>query len=274
LALQAMRAAAGPETMLGIVLDPQPIEAASALPADVDAVRRADGMRNRLFLEPILRGGYPKDVVEDMAGSVDLAFIEPEDEGIIATPIDILGVNYYRPTVIAAASGARGSNGGFGQVGRPPWPGAERITSVPRPGPRTSMGWEIDARSLGALLGRIGRTYGPVGLFVTENGAAYDDTVGPDGQVDDHDRIEYLDQHIRAALAAAAAGADLRGFFVWSLMDNFEWSEGYARRFGLVYVDYPSQRRIPKSSARWYRGVIDDGGPSDGASRARFGGPP
>jgi beta-glucosidase len=230
-------------------------------------------MRNRLFLDPILRGGYPKDVVEDLAGSVDLGFIEPEDEGIIATPIDILGVNYYRPTAIAAASDPRAADGGFGQVGRPPWPGADRIISVPRPGPRTSMGWEIDARSLGALLGRIGGTYGPVPLFVTENGAAYDDVVGPDGQVDDRDRIGYLDQHIRAALAAAAGGADIRGFFVWSLMDNFEWSEGYARRFGLVYVDYPTQRRIPKSSARWYRRVIEDGGPSDGALTAWLGGP-
>jgi beta-glucosidase len=237
----------------------------------VDAARRADGMRNRLFLDPVLRGGYPKDVVDDLAAEMDLGFVEPDDEGIIAAPIDILGVNYYRPTVIAAASGSQGSDGGFGEVGRPPWPGAERITSVPRPGPRTSMGWDIDAPSLTALLRHIADRYGPVPLYVAENGAAFDDEVRPEGRVDDKGRIGYLDQHVRAALAAGANGVDLRGFFVWSLMDNFEWSEGYARRFGLVYVDYPTQRRIPKDSAHWYGQVIGDGGPTDVASETWLG---
>jgi beta-glucosidase len=130
------------------------------------------------------------------------------------------------------------------------------------------MGWEIRASSLRDLLLSVRRTYGDVPLYVTENGAAYHDSVGPDGTVDDPRRIEYLDAHIRAALEAAAEGVDLRGYFVWSLLDNFEWSEGFDRRFGLVYVDYATQRRIPKRSARWYARVIQDGGPSDEALRA------
>jgi beta-glucosidase len=272
LAVQAIRAAAGPKVMVGIVLDPQPIEAASQQPADLEAARRVDGMRNRLFLDPILRGHYPPDVLDDLSSTVDLGFIRPGDEPCIATPIDVLGINYYRPTTVAATPDDRGGDGGSGHAALPPWPGAERAMTVAQPLPRTAMGWEIRASSLRDLLVGLRRAYGDVPLFVTENGAAYEDSVGPDGVVDDRARIDYLDQHIRAALEAVEAGVDLRGFFVWSLLDNFEWSEGYARRFGLVYVDYPTQRRILKSSAHWYRQVIREGGPTDATLRPRAGG--
>jgi beta-glucosidase len=124
------------------------------------------------------------------------------------------------------------------------------------------MGWEIDANGLTELLVRIRRSYPSIPLLVTENGAAYDDRLAEGGRIHDPERIEYLDRHLRAVLRAMEAGVDVRGYFVWSLLDNFEWAEGYARRFGLVYVDYPTQRRIPKDSAAWYRAVIANGGPA------------
>ncbi len=267
LAVQAIRATAGDGTMVGIVLDSQPVEAASPLAADLDAARRVDGIRNRLFLDAILRARYPEDVLEDLWAAQDLGFIRSGDNATIGEPVDMIGLNYYRPTTVAATADGRGGDGATGE-GRPPWPGAERAVGVARPGPRTDMGWEIRASCLRDLLLSVRRTYGDIPLYVTENGAAYRDSLGPDGAVDDRARIEYLDAHIRCALEAAAAGVDLRGYFVWSLLDNFEWTEGFDRRFGLVYVDYPTQRRIPKRSARWYGRVIHDGGPSDEALRA------
>src|SRR5205823_5314600 len=123
--------------------------------------------------------------------------------------------------------------------------------------PRTAMGWEVDPSGLTELLIGIRRTYPPLPIVVTENGAAYEDQLTEEGRVHDRDRIAFLDGHIRAAQAAIQEGVDLRGYFVWSLLDNFEWAEGYSKRFGLVHVDYQTQRRIPKDSAGWYRQVIE-----------------
>jgi beta-glucosidase len=117
------------------------------------------------------------------------------------------------------------------------------------------MGWEIDPSGLYDVLRRVTADYGPVPIYVTENGAAFADVPGPDGEVADPARVDFLDRHFRAARQAIDDGVDLRGYFVWSLLDNFEWAFGYSKRFGLVYVDYATQRRIPKSSARWYAGV-------------------
>jgi beta-glucosidase len=127
---------------------------------------------------------------------------------------------------------------------------------IRRPYPTTELGWEVDPLGLEQLLVRLHREYPSTPILITENGAAYGDHVTSTGGVHDEDRIRFLEQHFRAARRAMAAGADLRGYFVWSFLDNFEWAEGYASRFGLVYVDYETQARLPKDSALWYRGVI------------------
>jgi beta-glucosidase len=236
-----------PAAEIGVALNVEPYRAASDDEADVAAARLADGMQNRIFLEPILAGRYPVDVLDHLAGLVDLDHIRPGDERTISAPIDVLGVNYYRPGRVGAER-----NGHL--RGWSAWPGDERIVVVPQDAPHTSMGWPVDASGLSELLGRLHREYG-LPMIVTENGAAFDDVLHGDG-VHDDDRISYLEQHVRAAHGAIEQGVDLRGYFVWSLLDNFEWSEGYAKRFGLVYVDYATQRRIPKDSAGWYRDVI------------------
>jgi beta-glucosidase len=178
-----------------------------------------------------------------------------EDLAAIATPIDLLGVNYYRRWVVAARPGRP-------RLGGPPspWVAAGDVEFVASDRPRTDLGWEIDPSGLDELLLRLHRDYPSLPLYVTENGAAFDD--GPDagGRVPDLARIRFLDGHLRAAHRAIQGGVDLRGYFVWSLLDNFEWAEGYASRFGIVYVDFPTQRRLPKDSALWYREAIARGG--------------
>jgi beta-glucosidase len=142
----------------------------------------------------------------------------------------------------------------------PEYPTAEDALFVPRDGPRTANGWSVDAGGLLDLLLWLHRSYPPVPLAVTENGAAFDDYADPEGRVHDGERVRFLQEHFRAAHQALAQGVDLIGYFVWSLLDNFEWAEGYSKRFGLVYVDYPTQRRLLKDSAHWYRDVIQRGG--------------
>jgi beta-glucosidase len=141
------------------------------------------------------------------------------------------------------------------------WPGSEDVRFLKRGVPVTAMDWEIDAPGLVETLTRVHRDYPTLPLFVTENGAAFEDTVDADGAVRDPDRVAYLDAHLRACREAIALGVPLGGYFAWSLMDNFEWAHGYSKRFGMVYVDYPTQRRIPKSSAEWYAGVTRRNGP-------------
>jgi beta-glucosidase len=140
-----------------------------------------------------------------------------------------------------------------------PWPGSDHVRFVPGGLPVTGMGWEIDEQGLLEVLRRVAADYPAVPLFITENGAAFDDEFGPDGTVEDADRLAYVERHLRACHAAITAGVPLRGYFAWSLMDNFEWTWGYTKRFGLVHVDFASQRRSPKRSAMWYSGVIKQG---------------
>jgi beta-glucosidase len=253
-AARAMRAlAAGPR--LGINLNLDPVTPASAAPADQDAARRIDGLYNRLFLDPLFQGRYPADVLEDLAGLGGLERAGDADLEAVAAPLDLLGVNYYRRWTVAARPGRP-------RLGGPPspWVAAGDVEFVARDRPRTALGWEIDPSGLDELLLRLHRDYPSLPLYVTENGAAFDDGVDQQGRVRDPDRVRFLDGHLRAVHRAIEGGADLRGYFVWSLLDNFEWAEGYGPRFGIVYVDFPTQRRLPKDSARWYRDVIARGG--------------
>jgi beta-glucosidase len=234
LATQAMRAARA-DRRLGITLNLYPVSALSDQPGDVDAARRIDGLQNRMFLGPLFGDGYPADVRDDLAAVTDFGFVRDGDRTDIAAALDFLGVNYYTRHV----------------VGQGPYPGSQLAAFSGRDLPQTAMGWEVDSAGFTEVLERAGRE-SALPIYVMENGAAYDDLVGPDGSVDDPERIDYLRAHIDAGAAARRAGVDLRGYFVWSLLDNFEWARGYAKRFGLVYVDRDTQRRVPKASARWY----------------------
>ncbi len=245
--LAAIRAAR-PDARAGITLNLYSVVPASAAPEDVDAARRIDGLANRLFLEPILTGSYPADVLEDL-GERDWFGTNATDRDLaaIAAPIDFLGVNYYsRHTTAAGGSPTvRSSN-----------PGSETVRFVDTGAPRTQMGWEIHPDGLLDVLAMANALAPNLPLYITENGSAYPDKVESDGTVDDPDRLAYLRSHLDAARRAIAEGLPLRGYFAWSLMDNFEWAWGFSRRFGLVYVDYATQRRIPKSSARWLAALL------------------
>jgi beta-glucosidase len=228
-----------PGAQVGIVLNLHPQTPASSSAADRAAAWQADGVVNRWFLDPLAARGYPADIVEHYGRPMD--FVQAGDLEAIATPLDFLGVNYYTRGI------ARSSV----------VPEAENEPRTIFPGPEhTEMGWEVYPEGLFQLLGRVHFDYRFPSLYVTESGAAYPDGIGPDGRVDDPARVAYLKSHFARAARAIAAGVPLRGYFAWSLMDNFEWAHGYSKRFGLVYVDYATQRRILKTSAHWYRQVI------------------
>jgi len=218
--------------------------------AATNAVRRIDGLGNRLFLDPLFRGRYPADVRRDTAALTDWGFVRDGDLDTIGAPIDLLGINYYTPTLVDAGVAAPGPS---------PWPACGNVEFVPQPGPATAMGWAIDAQGLRNVVHRVHDEYAPIPLMITENGAAFDDELGVDGVRDD-ERISYLRDHLAVVHEALTHGVDLRGYFVWSLLDNFEWTYGYAKRFGIVHVDYPTQRRVWKDSAHWYRQVIRTNG--------------
>jgi beta-glucosidase len=247
LAVSRLRATR-PGSEIGIVLNVEPHLAASDSPEDVAAATLADGLHNRIFLEPVLRGRYPDDVLDHLATRVDLGHIHDGDLAVISAPLDVLGVNFYRPTMIAARS--EPAPGGWTA-----WPGDEMTEAVPQEREHTAMGWPVVPEEFENLLLRLGAEYRGLPLIVTENGAAYDDRLER-GVVRDTERIAYLDSHLHALHRALEAGVDVRGYFVWSLLDNFEWSEGYSKRFGIVYIDYETLERIPKASARWYSRLI------------------
>ncbi|MEU3274988.1 GH1 family beta-glucosidase [Saccharomonospora sp. NPDC006951] len=238
----------------GVTLNLFPVSAADpADPGDIDAARRIDGLQNRLFLDPLLRGEYPGDVLADLEPYGLGGAIRPGDLTAISAPIDLLGVNYYRDLNVSAVPDEKS--------GLPSeWVGAEYVGFPERGLPKTASGWDINAGELTGLLVRLQERYGPIPLYITENGVAFGDEQGQEGIVEDTDRIAFIEQHLRAAHAAVEKGVDLRGYFYWSAMDNFEWAEGYAKRFGLVHVDFATQRRTPKASASWYSRVIADNG--------------
>ena len=254
LAARAVRAVMAPTSSVGITLNLSPARPASGSPADVEAAARVDGYANRWFLEPVLRSGYPEDTADLLRPLVGEAHVRPDDMATVHAPLDFLGVNYYFCHTVAAAPGPPGP-------GNRPFPDFLRAWERPDPAvPVTGKGWPIQPEGLTQLLSRVDADYGHPPLYVTENGAAFPDYVGPDGAVNDPERTDYLDRHLRAAHDAIAAGVDLRGYFCWSLMDNFEWADGYSQRFGLVWVDFKTQERIPKSSALWYAGVVSRNG--------------
>ncbi|RJK95386.1 GH1 family beta-glucosidase [Vallicoccus soli] len=246
LAVERMRSAAHPDDRFGIVLNLQPVEPATPSGADADAVRRVDGMHNRVFLDPLFRAAYPEDVVADLAPVADLAHVRDGDLQTIARPLDFLGLNYYNPLVVGAPEG--GPAHVPGPQGRGPYVGSHGVRMLDLGRPRTAMGWEVDPAGLTTILTRLQREYAVPPLYITENGAAYDDEV-VEGKVHDAERVSYLRAHLAAALDAVDAGVDLRGYFAWSLLDNFEWALGYSKRFGIVRVDYDTLERTPKDSA-------------------------
>jgi beta-glucosidase len=253
LGVRAVRAAL-PTAQTSLVLNTSVMRSVSSDPADQDAARRLDGLLNRLFLDPVLRGAYPADVQIDTAPITDWSFVRDGDLDVISTPIDVLGINYYNPTLAGAARSPADASR------MAAWPGCEDVVLHPIPGPVTAMDWPVDPDGLREILVRLRREYGNPPVFVAENGAAYPDQVAPDGAVHDPERIAYIREHLTAVHEALAEGVDLRGYFVWSLLDNFEWAAGYAKRFGLVHIDYETQRRTWKDSAHWYREVIAGGG--------------
>ena len=264
-AVQALRER-DPGLELGLTLnftEMQPQDPASA--GDRDAARRLDGLANRFFVEPLTRGAYPEDVLEDLGELWPQDLVHDGDLADISTPIDVLGVNFYTGSMVtgpdpeAAPEAARQARA---YDAPSPNVGSEHVVVVRRGTPVTDMGWEIRPQALRDLLLWLQRDHtGPAGtrLYVTENGAAMPDDPDGTGFVDDQDRVAYLDGHLRAVHEAIQGGADVRGYFVWSLMDNYEWAYGYTRRFGIVRVDYDTQERTPKASARWFADVAGSG---------------
>ncbi len=250
LALERLRATA-PAAEHGVVLNFTPAYPATDAEADVAAARRHETENHESFLAPLLGGAYPPELHQHwrlpvVAGDLD----------VISRPMDFLGVNYYTRCLVADVPGA-------------PWPA---LSTVPSHGtPHTALGWEVYPDALAELLQRLSRRTG-LPLYVTENGAAYDDvtpeSAAQDGVLPDPERVAYYQQHLAAVARAVAAGADVRGYFAWSLLDNFEWAFGYTKRFGIVHVDFDSQRRTPKRSAVYLGELAAALGTADQATRS------
>jgi len=223
------------DAQVGITLNLAHAYAASDTPEDEAAAWRVDGEGNRWFLDPIYRGAYPADLLERNETVAPL--VQDGDLDAIGAPLDFLGVNNYFRFVVSATD-----NG----------PRIERNPEAQE----TDMGWEVYPDGLHRLLVRVAHDYAPPAIYVTENGAAFGDVRGHDGRVHDPERTAYIASHIEAVSRAVADGAPVKGYFVWSLLDNFEWAFGYSKRFGIVYVDYPTLERVPKDSFYWYRDSI------------------
>jgi beta-glucosidase len=235
--------ASGQAGRIGPVLSLSPTYPASDREADAVAARGSDGYTNRWFLDAIVRGGYPADMLElfeRLTGP--LTSIQPGDPDVVGTPVDFLGINYYTRRVIAAGT----ADGGL------PWTVQPASADVPH----TDTGWEMTPECLTELLIRVRTDYDDPPILVTENGAVFLDQPDPAGRTADDGRVRFLHEHVDAVVAAMDAGVRVEGYFHWSLLDNFEWAEGFRSRFGLVHVDYPSGRRLIKDSGRAYAALI------------------
>ena len=225
-----------PQAKVGISLSLHPLRAASDSAADQAAALRHDGLRYRWFLDPLYGRGYPADTLATIGDAAPAVL--PGDMDAIAVATDFLGVNYYFPETIADAPGHG--------------PLSVKVVEAPDR-QRTALGWEIAPEGMSELLLRIEQEYRPGPIYITENGSCFDDAVGADGEIDDRQRRQYLQRHLAALKDAIAQGVPVQGYFAWSLIDNFEWAEGYLRRFGLIHVDYATQARRLKASGKWYR---------------------
>lgn len=241
-----------PCAQVGIVLNLAPIHPETQSPENISAARHMDGELNRWFLDPLNGNGYPSDMIADYIKQGVLKTAEPDyihenDLAQIAVPTDFLGINYYFPNIVRGNKGPLLDPSSFVTISAP----KEK---------QTDMGWEINPDGLYEIVTRVHREYKPGKIFITENGASYSD--GPDstGKIHDVRRIAYLKGHFGAIAKAIREGVPVAGYYVWSLMDNFEWAFGYTQRFGLIYIDYATYRRYPKDSAYWYKQVIDANG--------------
>ena len=253
-ALSALRATSTGDPQYSVTLNFHVLRGQGAEPDE--AVRRIDALANRAFTGPMLRGAYPDDLLADTASVTDWSFVRDGDLATIAQPIDVLGVNYYSTATVRMWDGVsprQRNDGHKATEGGTAWPGSDELVEfVEQPGPYTAMGWNIAPEGLEELLLSLRDQFPDQPLMVTENGAAFDDVVAADGSVPDTERTDYLRRHFTAAHRAWERGADLRGYFVWSLLDNFEWGYGYAKRFGIVRVDFDDLERTVKDSGRWY----------------------
>jgi beta-glucosidase len=239
-----------PGAEVGITLNMSPFHPASPSSADADAARHQDGQMNRWFLDPLYRAQYPADMVSDYVALGHLpadgvSFARQDDLRHIAAPTDFLGVNYYNRGIVRSDRIPEGEN-------RP-----RTLFDAPD-SERTSIGWEVYPRGIFEVLLRAHLEYRPARILITENGAAYGDAPDPKKRVADAKRVRFLRDHLLQVRHAMAEGVPVEGYFAWSLMDNFEWDHGYTQRFGLTWVDYATQERIPKDSAHWYRRVIEE----------------
>lgn len=240
LAVQRLRQIIPADSQIGIAPNLYPIYPVDQEPASLEAAKLADAFKNTWFLDPIYRGTYPDGFFASLG--VNPPPIEAGDMELISSPTDFLAVNYYTRTLVSP-------------VADNSMPFAE-IEHVPGSS-YTGMNWEVYPQGLADILVRVHRDYAPRSIFVTENGSAFDDGWQPgDTTVDDPERLAYLRDHVRAVARARAQGAPVNGYFAWSLMDNFEWALGYSKRFGIVYVDYPTQQRIIKASGHWYASLL------------------
>ncbi|MEU9336852.1 GH1 family beta-glucosidase [Streptomyces sp. NPDC048290] len=256
LAASALRSVLPGHDTVAVSLNSSVVRPLSGDAADLAAVRRIDDLANGVFHGPMLHGAYPGTLLEATSALTDWSFVRDGDLAAIHQPLDALGLNYYTPALVSGpVAGAPGSGAradGHGASAHSPWPGADDVVFHQTPGERTEMGWTIDPGGLHELIMRYAREAPGLPLYITENGAAYEDAPGPDGRVHDPERIAYLHGHLSAVRRALTDGADVRGYYLWSLLDNFEWAYGYGKRFGAVYVDYATLERTPKSSAHWY----------------------
>jgi beta-glucosidase len=245
-AAAALRAVLPAAASVGVTLNPALVDPADPdSPEDVAAAHHVHDISNGIFTGPMLSGHYPDGLLQQTAHLSDWSFVRDGDLTAIHQPVDMLGINYYQPARVAAPR----AGGDF-------WPGTDLAVGVTQPGPYTGMGWPIVPDGLTRLLLATHREFPGIPLMGTENGCAFEGSVTADGAVHDPERIAYLRDHVAAVHRAIAAGADVRGYYVWSLMDNFEWAEGYSARFGLVHVDFGSQRRTIKDSGIWFRDVV------------------
>ena len=260
-ALRVLRA--DPSAVVGYTINttvPDPLDPAN--PADVAAAAQVDALWNRVYLEPLFLGRYPEEAVTAFASAGCTLPIRDGDLELISAPIDFLGLNYYHGHAVSATPPPPERRLRHLELPRPtrnPYVGIGEAHTWSRGLPRTPMDWEVQPEGLTRLLTRMQRDYtGPAGipLYVTENGAVFEDTFGPDGVVEDPDRAAFIRDHVAAVHAALEAGVDVRGYFAWSLLDNFEWAYGYAQRFGIVHVDFETQVRTLKRSALEYARII------------------